>query len=244
LGLAGLDAARFQARVLERRTQACFRWLGVRSDADARELLESRPHLLREVLDVALIGVTSFLRDGPVFSALEREIGQMAGSSRPGRRVLSAGSAEGQELYSVAMLLEEAGILGSSDLVGVDSRPAAIARAREGRFREPQLEGLDPARRARHLRRVGTEFAIGLPLHERSRWYVGDLFTYREDRPFDILLCRNVAIYLTWQSARVLWAALARQVSPGGLLVTGKAEKPPRLSEFDLLSPCIYRKTT
>jgi chemotaxis protein methyltransferase CheR len=58
---------------------------------------------------------------------------------------------------------------------------------------------------------------------------------------WDIILCRNVAIYLKREASCALWAMLALRLRPGGLLVVGNAERPsvPGLNHLDR---CLYRK--
>jgi chemotaxis protein methyltransferase CheR len=58
----------------------------------------------------------------------------------------------------------------------------------------------------------------------------------------DLILFRNVAIYLAPETAAQAYAQFARQLSPGGILVTGKAETPPRSLPLARVTHCIFRR--
>jgi chemotaxis methyl-accepting protein methylase len=60
---------------------------------------------------------------------------------------------------------------------------------------------------------------------------------------WDLILCRNLAIYLEPVAAEVLWMRLAEAIAPGGYLIVGKAEKP-RVSSLRRVAPSIYCKCT
>jgi len=239
---ADLDPENYRAASLQRRLAACLRQLRAANGQEARRRLEQQPDLLPTILNALLIGMTGFFRDPAVFERLSALLDErLRTRSGSGLRVYSAGCSDGRELYSIAMLLEERGILAQSRLTGLDCRQQAILRAREGRFAADDLEGLDPKWRQRHFRAEGTGFRIQSKLRYSIEWHQGDLFTHRE-RECDLILCRNVAIYLRPARGAAAWEGFHRQLALGGLLVTGKAEKPPASLGFRFLAPSIYQK--
>ena len=140
LDRAGLDASLYRHRPLLRRLPACLRTLGVRSPAEARKLLENRPDLLPAAIGSLLIGVTEFFRDAAVFEGIRTEV-MPALAARGGQlRIWSAGCSSGEELYSVAILLAEAGLLARSFLLGTDCRIEAIRQARSALYNAAALE--------------------------------------------------------------------------------------------------------
>jgi chemotaxis methyl-accepting protein methylase len=88
---AGLKASAYRTAPLQRRLAACLRQLRVQSSAEARHLLASKPHLQMAALDAALIGVTEFFRDAPVFEALRETVLPELRWGKRHVRVLSAG---------------------------------------------------------------------------------------------------------------------------------------------------------
>jgi chemotaxis protein methyltransferase CheR len=241
-GKAGLDISVYRPSALQRRLPACLRQLRVASPESARTLLECRPELLPLALNALLIGVSDFFRDAPVFGQLQTVVLPALLRSRPGIRVCSVGVSGGQELYSVAMLLAELAGLGGSRLMGIDCRSHAIAHAAAGDFRPEEMAGVEPARRERFFERAGGCWRIRPELRSQVRWEVADLFSFAGPGPWDLILFRNVAIYLDDSPAVRAWERLEARLAPGGVLVTGKAERPPGWLGLVRIGPSIYRK--
>jgi chemotaxis methyl-accepting protein methylase len=232
----GLPANAYRAGSLHRRIPACLRFLGVRDVTAALSRLEKSPQLAASLLNVVLLGVTEFWRDIHVFERLEELL-----PSGP-LSIWSAGCSDGQELYSVAMLLAERGQLGRAELLGTDFRPDAVSLAKEGRYPMVVAARLDDARR-RQFFGVDDQGARIVPeLREKVSWKKADLLTGVEPGPWDVVLWRNMAIYLEPDAALRIWTGLSGVLKPGGLLVTGKAEQPPSHLELIRLGACIYQK--
>src|SRR5690606_25230318 len=130
------------------RLPACLRSLRAPTVEEGRRVLSGRPELLEEALDVLLLGVTQFFRDPTVFACLrDRVLPELVRDG--GRiRVWSAACSEGQELYSVALLLHGCRALERSELLGTDLRASAIARAQAGTYPGELLAHLAPEYRS------------------------------------------------------------------------------------------------
>ncbi len=151
-------------------------------------------------------------------------------------RVWSAGCATGEEIYSLAILLDELlppGESWSVTLLGTDIDESALAVARRGLYREWSLRTSDERQRARYFTR---DAATGVyALHPRYRHRVHfDVFNLVDPRAstpapgvFDLILCRNVSIYFSatarTELARRLGSALARD----GAWVSGASDPLP-----------------
>jgi chemotaxis methyl-accepting protein methylase len=59
---------------------------------------------------------------------------------------------------------------------------------------------------------------------------------------WDLIICRNVAIYFTPAVAARVYQSLARALRPGGVLMVGKAEQPAAATPLRPLASCIYRR--
>lgn len=239
---AGLNARAYRPEALERRLAACLRHLGAPSRTAARAALAARPELIDSALSTVLIGVTDFFRDRAVWDQLAREALPALLRTRCGLRVYAAGAATGDELYSVAMLLADAGALSASELCGVDCRAEAIAAARAGRFSEAALARVPAKWRMRFFAADGAGYQALPVLTRAMRWQVADLFSFEEAAAWDMILFRNVAIYLTEAHAVRAWKYLCDQLAPGGVLMTGKAEKPPPDLPLRRLGPALYQR--
>jgi chemotaxis protein methyltransferase WspC len=182
----------------------------------------------REVRARLLVHETSFFRYPASFAALVREVGRRLAAGAPAVRVLSAACSTGQEPASLAMGLVEAGIpLGRVAIHAFDVSEPAVARAREGRYGDRELAGLEPARRARFFEPAPGGARLVAAIRDALSISVADLLEDDlpgEDAPFDVVLCRNVLIYLTLPARRRALERLDRRLAPDGLLFVGHAE--------------------
>jgi chemotaxis protein methyltransferase CheR len=239
----GLQVGRYRPAVLARRKPACLRAMGVMSVAEATAALD-RDELVERGLQAVMIGVTSFFRDDTMYAALDERVLTLEAARTRGIRVLSVGCSDGAELYSLAILLAERGIA-PAEMTGVDCRPAAVEQALQGVYQRDGLEDVPEPLRTRYFNAVPglpDRVQVVAPLRERCRWEVGDAFTLATAEPYDIVACRNLAIYLEPSAARELWARLWERTRVGGILVVGKAERPDQASGFRQIGPCLYEK--
>ncbi len=220
-------------------------WQVVRADP-AAEL----PHLISSLTT----NVSSFFREPHHLDMLDKDLRtRLLPGMRPGSRLRlwSAGCANGQEAYSLAMLLAEAGArhdAGDIRILATDIDPEALAFARRGTYPESMLSGLTADRRGRHFH----------PEPGGSDWTAGDhlraFVTFRELNlvrtlpvrgPFDAIFCRNVMIYFDDATQLTLCRNLARVLAPGGLLCIGHSERlaDALAPQFDSVGLTAYRRT-
>ena len=242
LARAGLNPAAYRAGAMQRRVAACLRRLRVNTPQCAHVLVQRNPQLLSVVLNTALIGVSEFFRDRPVFDYVASRVLPELLAAKTRLHVCSVGVSGGQELYSVAMLLEEAGALERAELLGLDCRAEALRAAARGLYDADDMTGLDPARRERFFQETDGRWAISPVLKERIQWSQEDLFTFEMGAPCDLFLFRNVAIYFDERHGAEAWSRLCERLAPGGFIVTGKAERPPQWLPLVRVAPSIYKK--
>lgn len=246
---ASLDLQCYRAETLRRRLPACLRALRVPTLYQARRLVERDASQGLVAVGAILLGVTRFFRDEGVFRVLqERVIPQMA-AERGYVRGWSVGCSDGSELYSLAMLLAQVNMLGRAYLVGTDCRRDAIAAAKRGWYEAESVAGLPAELRERYFRfqsdagSGASGFRVHPWLQAAAHFWVEDALSRKNAvGAWDVVMCRNVAIYLTASAAARLWRVLEGSVRPGGVLVLGKAERPLAPQQFEMISPCIYRR--
>jgi len=237
---AGLNPLLYRTAPLVRRLPACLRALRVDTCAAAEQLLAAKPAMVARAVESLLIGTTELFRDPAVFMELEQDILPQLIQRPEGPRIWSAGCSEGAELYSVAMLLAKLGALDGSLLLGSDCRPEALERAKLGVYQAP--ERTLPVAAGGHWKdHPDGRIAISQELRHAVRWEQSDLLASRPLGTWDLILCRNLAIYLEPIAAEVLWMRLTEALAPGGFLIVGKAEKP-RQSSLRRVAPSIYCK--
>ena len=81
-------------------------------------------------------------------------------------------------------------------------------------------------------------------LRQAVCWEQGNILDApRGDAPgWDLILCRNVAIYLEADASALLWSRLLQALRVGGVLVVGKAERPVGQGSLVRLAPCAFEK--
>ena len=241
LRFAGLDAAAYRAEPLQRRLPACLRAMNVHSTDAARELLQRKPPLVAKVVSSLLIGVTEFFREPGVFDCLRTQVLPALAARNQWLRIWSAACSTGAELYSMAILLGEAGLLERSFLLGSDCRGDAIERAKLALYDAATLKLVPSAMRDKYFEPAGQHWRPVDALRRQVRWKTADLLAGVEDGPWDVILWRNAAIYLKSRPAETIWRRLASVLAPAGALIAGKADRPPGDAGLTLVSRCIYR---
>ncbi len=187
--------------------------------------------LVAQVAEHLSISESSFFRHQAHFEAIERTVIPAVRRARPdgGMRVLSAGCAKGEELYSLAIACERAWPGGRHRVVGVDLCEASLKAARAGRYRPWSLRGLDPTSLVPWLSPSGVDtWDVSPALRARVELLYGNLLAppaaLIQRAPFDLIFCRNVLIYFSPAAGRTMVAGLARLLTSEGSLVVGPAD--------------------
>jgi chemotaxis methyl-accepting protein methylase len=197
-------------------------------------------------VDRVTVQETSFFRHPEQFEALERTL---LPSLPDPVLIWSAGCANGQEAYSLAMLLEEAGRPGS--IIATDISSQALARTRAAHYDARELRGLSAARRERFVRPDGRGFVLDAAL--RARVTVARNNLAIDPPPFatgacHLVLCRNVLIYFSREEISAFLRKLHARLSDGAHLMIGGAEALWHVSdvfELDRSSGIfLYRRGT
>lgn len=226
----GLRRDRAMERRLVRSLADAAGAAGRTADEHARALPDD-PAALQDLIDRVTVQESDFFRHPEQFAILADHLRGRAAAAVPGsqRVVWCAGCAEGEEPWSVAMLLAE---LGLTDwrVVATDVSRRALERARAGVYDERQLRGLSTDRRTRFLRPRGGARRIVDALRPMVQFRHHALTT--DPVPAElfacpVVLCRNVLIYLRADDARGLLDRLADRMRPDGLLLVGAGEALP-----------------
>lgn len=188
---------------------------------------------LRVLAELLTVGETYFFRYRDHFKAfaeivLPRRLA--AASARRQLRVLSAGSASGEEAYTLAILLRENVDLTSWDvkIVGIDVNPRAIEKASRGVYAAWSLRETPPDVRERYFHASGQHFRLDSSVRSmvtfEERNVVLDDPSFWRAEEFDVVFCRNVTMYFTPEIKREVVARISRSLAHGGFLFMGHAE--------------------
>jgi chemotaxis protein methyltransferase CheR len=186
--------------------------------------------LLDELVDALLNHETYFFRDRAPFDLLASAALPRLAEARGQRRRLRiwcAGCSTGQEAYSMAMMLvdqPEQWQGWSFDILGTDVSAATIARATDGLFSRFEVQrGLPVQQMLRHFAAEGDDWRVNLDLRRQVRFVRHNLLDPPPGR-FDLILCRNVLLYLAPELRRRAFERLASAIMPDGVLMLGAGE--------------------
>ncbi|WP_332856522.1 CheR family methyltransferase [Duganella sp. S19_KUP01_CR8] len=235
----GLHFPRGQWPELVRAAQA-LDVAGAGAGACMRRLMAAPPTRgqIEQLAHQLTIGETYFFREPAVFDALEHEVlpALIAARRAAGRtlRIWSAGCCTGEELYSVAILLQRL-IPDLADwritLLGTDVNAGFLRKAEQGRYRDWSFRAVPAWLVWRHfgppqdgLRAIAPALRRGVRFDYLN--LAADLFPGPEvgAPPMDLILCRNVLMYFEPASGARALQRLGRALAPDGWLAVGMAE--------------------
>ncbi|NOK39605.1 PAS domain-containing protein, partial [Corallococcus exercitus] len=244
------DFRNYKRATLQRRIERRMQATRCRTRSAYLALLERDPVEVTTLVSSMLIKLTSFFRDREVWQTLEQSLVELI-RQRPEKelRIWSAGCATGEEAYSLAIAAAEA--LGPGNpgpelkVFGTDVDEDAIATARRGVYSPEQLENVSPERLARFFVRTGNSYTVRKEIRRGVVFGVNNLVSDAPVSRIDLLLCRNVFIYLDSDLQKRVLARFQFALRRNGLLVLGRSELIPfaaRLFRPVDLSRRIYRK--
>jgi chemotaxis methyl-accepting protein methylase len=240
----GRDFSGYRVGTTERRIVNRMISAGIGSMEEYLRYLRATPDEAWLLLDRLTIKVSRFYRHAPTFDLLRQEVPRLAAARHDGPlRAWSAGCGYGEETYTLAMLLDEAGLPAS--VLGTDIDPGALAAAHTAEFAGTSCEELPASLAVRYL--VPMPGSRGGRARVDARLCAGVRFAQHDVTsgtpppgdavPFDLICCRNVLIYLQPHVQARTLAGVAAVLRPGGLLVLGEAEwpAPPLTSRLEVV---------
>jgi two-component system CheB/CheR fusion protein len=246
------DFRNYKRATLRRRVDRRMADRRCKSLGEYAALLDRHPEEYDALLGSLLIKVTSFFRDPEAWRLLaDKVLPEMLAAKSAGDevRVWSAGCATGEEAYSAAILLAEA--LGPRlqnyqvKVFGTDVDEPAIAHARRGVFSPSAVEGLSRERLGQHFTRVPGGYAVSKDVRRLVVFGVNNLVSDAPISRLDLLLCRNVFIYVDAALQKRILSRFHYALRHGGTLMLGKSELIPfaaKLFEPIDLTRRLYRR--
>ena len=195
-------------------------------------VMGKEPSLSQRVVEALLNNESYFFRDRTPFDQLGHvALPALAERRRDVKRlrIWSAGCSTGQEIYSLAMIFAEDPVRWNGwtiDLLGSDVSETAVNRARAGLYTQFEAQrGLAVTQMIRWFEESDDGWRVAEKLRRNVRFQVHNIL---EPAPhpgqFDIILCRNVLLYLSGDKKRAAFDRLASALAPDGWLMLGAGE--------------------
>ncbi|MGE8435213.1 MAG: CheR family methyltransferase [Pseudomonas palmensis] len=226
----GLDVASVGAPMVERALRQRCAALQARDLDDYWVRLQQSTPEQQALIEAVIVPETWFFRYPESFSALAglalRRLAELNGT-RP-LRVLSLPCSTGEEPYSIAMALLDAGIAGPGFRVdGIDISPNSIARAEQAVYGRNSFRGSDIAFRQRHFSEVEQGHGLDERVRQQVELQVGNVLdpALRTRRgSYDFVFCRNLLIYFDVPTQQRVFDVLKSLTHEDGVLFIGPAE--------------------
>ena len=221
---------------LDRRISSRMRRTGADSYVEYLETLQESPEEQKALLDSMSINVTGFFRNPDVWEGLRGVLRKLS-AEQDTIHVWSAPCADGREPYSVSMLAHDDRRIDASsvDILATDISEDALETAREGVYEESRTtdigEELDfLSNYDQFIDREENRFQVRQTIKRNVTFERHDLINDPPKSGFDLVICRNLFIYIDNKYKTSMLEKILESLRPNGYLVIGKAETiPPAL---------------
>ena len=226
----GLDVASVGAAIIERAVRQRTT-LSQAAHADGYwQLLQGSRDEQQALIEAVIVPETWFFRYPESFATLGKlararlkELNNMRAL-----RILSLPCSTGEEPYSIAMALLDAGLQPHQFKVdGMDISPLSVEKARRALYGKNSFRGQDLEYRERHFFAEQDGHRVNEYVREQVRWQVGNVLdpTLLANEPaFDFVFCRNLLIYFDQPTQKQVFEVLKRLTHVDGVLFIGPAE--------------------
>ncbi len=219
-------------KILETENCASYADLYYQSKKDGLKKIE------KKIIDAITTNETLFFRDNNPFELVKHKIvpeiidlrtSTNISNTAPNIRIWSAACSTGQEVYSIAIILKE--LLFDVfkyriNLLGTDISNAAVAQASAGVYNKFEIErGLSSEKLQKYFTPSGVQWKIKDEIRAMASFKAINLQEpFHHLGKFDIIFCRNVAIYFTLEDRKKLFNRIADILEPDGFLIIGSTE--------------------
>ncbi|MGD9732986.1 MAG: protein-glutamate O-methyltransferase CheR [Desulfamplus sp.] len=245
--ISGIALSKGKEYLIETRLNPLMDQLGCTSYSDLHRKAKYDPkkEIEKKIIDAISTNETYFFRDKSPFTLIQHKIipdiidkkSKNRTILKPPIRIWSAANSTGQEIYSIAMALDEIGVNSQKyqiKLLGTDISDAAIAQASYGRYNKFEVaRGLDSKRLNKYFTPEGDYWKIKDEIRAMVQFQKMNLMKpFIGLGKFDIILCRNVMIYFTEEDRRKIYANIAKVLEPDGYLIIGATESLANTSDL------------
>lgn len=228
-------------------------FLEMRSFDDYQKFVcsESGSEERRFMISALTTNVSNFFREPHHFDILLEYLANKVSSESESIRLWSAGCSNGQEAYTMGMLLRKhVGEiqLANTKILATDIDPIVVDFAKRSTYSEKMIDGVPQEHLSEFflISEDGKERKFKISEDIRSMTYFNELnllSPWPITRKFDVIFCRNVVIYFDAVTQNSLWPRFRAALKDGGLLMLGHSERisKPEMYNFESAGPTTYK---
>lgn len=209
------------------------------------KMLEHDEGALKALKNMLTINVSEFFRDEPQFDHLRSTVLPELLEKRSHLNIWTAGCSNGQEPYSVAMILDDLAPRGSHRILATDIDVEVLKRAESGGPYHPkEVINLTKLQLQKHFTKTEEGYIIVDELRRRVQFREHNLLSDPYQEGYDLVLCRNVMIYFADEAKAKIFERFSQSLKPGGILFLGGTEAllAAENTGFERLAMTFYRK--
>ena len=249
----GFDFSNYSKASLKRRLSriAMMKRMGF---YELRDVLINDPQFFQWFLEEVTVNVTEMFRDPSFYKALNTQVMPHL-SGFPHIRIWSAGCSSGEEVYSLAILLNETKLNAKSFIYGTDINTEMLEEARKGTYSLRKIKGYIenyqlcdlPGSLNDHFNIMYDVASIHSELKQNTLFSIHNLVSDNAFNEFQMISCRNVFIYFEAELQEKILGLFYKSLCPNGFLCLGSKETirfPEFKSKFKVINPKenIYQK--
>ncbi|NLL36301.1 MAG: protein-glutamate O-methyltransferase CheR [Fretibacterium sp.] len=245
--IIGLDLNSYKNQIHRRVHMLMDRWK-VNTYDEYFNAIKDDNKKLREFLDHLTINVSEFFRNEQQWwkmrDHLLPDLIKKRGSKR--LKLWSAGSATGEEPYSLAILSAICGLDPSVPVLAVDIDEGAINIAQKGVYLKRQLLNAPKEYLSKYFTTSdgGETYHVTPEIKRRVSFKRFNMIDEPFGSGFDLILCRNVVIYFTAETKSLLYVKFFNALAPGGYFLVGSTEQIFEYKKigFEMAGPFLYTR--
>ncbi len=228
----GLDAATIGTSTVERAVRLRMRARNLGRQEDYLKILQQSPAEWDCLVESVVVAETWFFRDREAFQSMVKVVLDEWLPAHPHRilRILSLPCSTGEEPYSIAMALMDAGVPEARfQIDAIDISASALVEAQHAVYGNNSFRGHDLEFRTRYFQPLHRGYSLNPSVKKQVRFQRGNIlaehFLSGPDT-YDFIFCRNLLIYLDGTSQQKVLVKVRRLTAPDGLVFVGPAELP------------------
>jgi len=228
---SGYDFSNYSAPSLHRRLQRFIDLKKINHLSDFIEQLHNDNIFLNEFIEEITVNVTEMFRDPYFFNTIKKEVLPQL-KELPSIKIWHAGCSTGEEAYSMAIVLKEAGILDKSIIYATDINQSVLQTASKGKYSIDLLKTYESNYKESEIKGNFGDYydvvegclVIKEELRNKIIYSTHNLVTDSGFNKFDLIICRNVLIYFNKQLQDQILQTFYNSLNNHGFLALGSKE--------------------
>jgi len=239
----------YKEKPLKRRLRVRMRALGLADFSAYLEHLKRDPQEIGRLLSILTINLSFFFRNPETFAFLQQHQFVEFKEKKESLVLWSAGCANGEEPYSLAISAAECSLLDRVTIYGTDIDQGTVNQAQQGMYPASSFQYTPDRVVQKYFTKMEKGYQINDDIRARVHFLHLDLLETGSFGPCDLIMCRNVLIYLNRLAQSAVIRNFYKQLKTSGYLVIGKVElliAIPEAKLFEVVSRAehIYRKVS